>query len=61
MKFLTLQDVLNRYNIKRAAFWRWRKGFGFPASSTPKNARPMWRLIDVENWEEENRNNVNTH
>jgi predicted DNA-binding transcriptional regulator AlpA len=54
MKFLKLQDLLNRYNIQRPAFWRWRKNLGFPASITPENARPMWRLVDVENWEKQN-------
>ena len=54
MKFLKLQDLLNRYNITRPAFWRWRKNLGFPASITPENARPMWREIDVENWEKKN-------
>ncbi|MBA6356800.1 MULTISPECIES: AlpA family transcriptional regulator [unclassified Colwellia] len=54
MKFLKLQDLLNRYNIQRAAFWRWRKDLGFPASITPENTRPIWRLTDVESWEENN-------
>jgi len=59
MNFLKLKDLLKRYNIQRAAFWRWRKTLGFPPPITPKNARPMWRLADVENWEK--RNFENSH
>ena len=54
MIFLKLKDLLKRYNIQRAAFWRWRKKLGFPAPITPANARPIWRLVDVENWEKQN-------
>lgn len=54
MIFLKLKDLLKRYNIQRAAFWRWRKKLGFPAPITPENARPIWRLVDVENWEKNN-------
>ncbi|PHR95659.1 MAG: hypothetical protein COA68_16935 [Oceanobacter sp.] len=54
MKFLKLKDLLKRYNISRFAFWEWRKKLGFPASITPENTRPIWRLADVENWEKEN-------
>ena len=54
MKFLKLKDLLKRYNIQRAAFWRWRKTLGFPSPITPPNARPMWRITDVEEWEKQN-------
>lgn len=54
MIFLKLKDLLKRYNIQRAAFWRWRKKLDFPAPITPVNARPIWRLVDVENWEKQN-------
>jgi predicted DNA-binding transcriptional regulator AlpA len=54
MNFLKLQDLLKRYNIQRPAFWRWRKNLGFPASITPERTRPMWRLTDVEEWEQNN-------
>lgn len=54
MKYLKLQDLLNRYNIQRTALWRWRKNLNFPASITPQNARPIWRIEDVENWEKHN-------
>lgn len=54
MQFLKLKDLLKRYNIQRPALWKWRKNLGFPASITPENARPMWRLVDVENWEKQN-------
>lgn len=57
--FLKLKDLLKRYNITRAAFWRWRKDFGFPAPITPENTRPMWRVVDIEQWEEENHSNHN--
>jgi predicted DNA-binding transcriptional regulator AlpA len=54
MKFLKLKDLLKRYNIQRPALWRWRKNLGFPGSITPENTRPIWRLVDVENWEKQN-------
>lgn len=54
MKILKLPDLLERYSIQRPAFWRWRKNLGFPASITPKHAKPMWRLTDVEEWEQNN-------
>ena len=54
MMFLKLQDVLNRYDIQRPALWRWRKDSDFPTPITPANARPIWRLTDIENWENKN-------
>jgi predicted DNA-binding transcriptional regulator AlpA len=54
MILLKLKDLLKRYNIQRTAFWQWRKKFAFPAPITPQNARPIWRLNDVENWEKQN-------
>lgn len=54
MKVLKMSDVLTRYNITRAGFYRWRRDLNFPASITPKNSNPMWRLIDIETWEKNN-------
>lgn len=55
---LKLKDILRRYDVNRAALWRWRKNLGFPAPITPPNARPIWRLEDIEQWEESNKINA---
>lgn len=50
-KVITISEVLERYQIGRQSLWRWRKNKGFPKPISPNNARPFWRLSDLENWE----------
>ena len=52
--FLTSVDILTRYGIQRTALREWRLNRGFPAPITPKNAKLLWRLEDVEAWEQNN-------
>ncbi len=48
---ITIPEVLERYQIGRQSLWRWRKTKQFPNPISPINARPFWRLSDIENWE----------
>jgi predicted DNA-binding transcriptional regulator AlpA len=52
--FLTTTDVLNRYGIKRTALNFWRSDKKFPAPITQKYGKLLWRLFDIESWEEAN-------
>lgn len=54
MNCLKLLDLLNRYGIARTSLWRWRQEKNFPAPITPPNARPIWRIVDIEAWEQSN-------
>ena len=53
--FLNINDVLDRYDIKRTTLWRWRNTLGFPASITSEGSRPLWRLEDIKSWEDRNK------
>ena len=54
-EFVTIADLIKRYSISRTTFFRLRKHDSFPKSITPKECNPIWRLTDIENWEDNNK------
>lgn len=57
MKILKLKDILKLYDIQRPALWRWRTKLNFPAPITPAGMRPLWRMCDIQAWEQQNKEN----
>lgn len=53
-KFLSINNILDRYGFSRTTFFKIRKSGDFPCSITPKNCSPRWALHDLLHWERKN-------
>ncbi|QZN92013.1 AlpA family transcriptional regulator [Idiomarina abyssalis] len=54
MALLKIKDLQERYNLSRAAMYRWRKSPDFPKPVTPEEVHPRWSLEDLLDWESRN-------
>jgi predicted DNA-binding transcriptional regulator AlpA len=53
-EFINIKGLCQRYDIKRTAFYNWRKKDTFPNPVTPPNCNPRWRISDILKWENNN-------
>lgn len=51
-KFLTQQDVAERYKVTRISIWRWCKEGRLPQPVIVGGVK-RWRLSDLEAWEKQ--------
>lgn len=50
--FLRDTEIASRYNISRPTVWRWVKQGKFPKPLKIGGGSTRWRLIDLQDWEQ---------
>lgn len=51
-QLLTMNDLVERYQVARQTFYTWQKKHGFPKGLKIGGAAVRWRMEDLEKWEE---------